>query len=174
MWLWIRENKISINDRHQRNPLAPPELILTKSTPGLSWVISSVTRNCIEWRRGWDCHFISFRCCRFTPAASSRCSEVEPWFSSHQKEINSNGVENWSNAPPCLRSGGGGGIRTHGTLRYGAFQDRCLKPDSTTPPDGCWYSSPSRQIRLLDLRLFQVSEGKYQGLLSLPLAVPRS
>ena len=32
------------------------------------------------------------------------------------------------------KNGGGSGIRTHGNLRYGGFQDRCLKPDSTIPP----------------------------------------
>ena len=29
-------------------------------------------------------------------------------------------------------TGGSGGIRTHGTLRYDGFQDRCLKPLSHT------------------------------------------
>ena len=31
-------------------------------------------------------------------------------------------------------SGGSGEIRTHGTLRYDGFQDRCLKPGSATLP----------------------------------------
>jgi hypothetical protein len=30
--------------------------------------------------------------------------------------------------------GGGGRIRTHGTLRYNGFQDRRDQPDSATPP----------------------------------------
>ena len=30
--------------------------------------------------------------------------------------------------------GSSGRIRTHGTFRYDGFQDRCIQPDSVTPP----------------------------------------
>ena len=33
-----------------------------------------------------------------------------------------------------MADGGEGEIRTHGTLRYDGFQDRCIQPGSATSP----------------------------------------
>ena len=58
--------------------------------------------------------------------------------------------------------GGGGGIRTLGSLRYVGFQDRCIKPDSATPPrwansqkqGGFWQATNfKKKFFLIQLRL---------------------